>query len=71
MEEELQENSEGLLALTLELQHAEEKYRSIVERNNDAIIQADKMAYLRSKSFSISFSDLTLVKDDRSIQNFI
>lgn len=42
LEEELQENSEGLLALTLELQQTEEKYRSIVERNSDAIVQADK-----------------------------
>lgn len=46
LEEELQENSLGLLALTLELQQAEEKYRLIIERNSDAIIQTDKNGML-------------------------
>lgn len=46
LEEELQENSDGLLALTLELQNAEEKYRSIIERNTDAIVQVDQNCLL-------------------------
>mgnify|MGYP000461721701 CR=1 FL=1 len=62
LKEEIQETNEGLLALTLDLQHAEENYRSIVERNNDAIVQADEhgvLTYANPSSATIFGFDTT------------
>lgn len=47
LEDELEESSQGLVAITMELEKAQEKYRDIVERSIKGIYQADLNGHIR------------------------
>lgn len=47
LEDELEESSQGLVAITMELEKAQEKYRDIVERSIKGIYQADLNGHIQ------------------------